>query len=104
MEDRGTASVLHFLFKMEVGMSARTGGSRSTHETITQSPRMGGLADARPPAVDRPNFGRRSSLAAIRSFAGLTAVFSSHSHLVDHHWHTAPDSSATIAGSYVARR
>src|SRR5258708_159201 len=65
---------------------------------------MGGLADARPPAVDRPNFGRRSSLAAIRSFAGLTAVFSSHSHLVDHHWHTAPDSSATIAGSYVARR
>jgi len=66
---------------------------------------MGGLAHASPPAVDRPDFGRRSSLAAIRSFTGLlAAVFSSHSHLVDHHWHTALDSSATIAGSYVARR
>src|SRR6266851_2061779 len=104
MEDRGNDSVLHFLFNMDVGMSGQTGGCRSTHGTVIQSPGMGGLAHAGPPAADCSDSGRRGSLAAIRPFACLTAVFPPDRNFVDHHWNIAPDPGATVAGGDLAVR
>src|SRR6266481_3383816 len=104
MEDGGNTPVLHFLFNMEVEMSGQTGGCCSRHGTVIQSPGMGGLAHAGPPAADCADSGRRRSLAAIRPFGCFTTVFSSYRHLVDHYRDLASDSGATVAGGIMAGR
>ena len=92
-----------FLSKMELGMSGKVWGCRFGAWNIdAKSPGVGGLADACPPAVDRPDPGSRGGVAAVRSHASFAAVFPADCHSVDHHWDSAPDIGAAAAGSDVA--
>src|ERR1700739_1575331 len=104
MEDRRNATVLHYCFKVEVEVSGQSGGCRSRHGTVIQSPRMGGLADTGPPAVDRPDIGSWGGVAAVRSDERVAPIFPADRNSLDHNRNPASDFGAAVARGVMAGR
>src|SRR5215472_2100633 len=104
MEDTENAPVLHFLFKIEMGNGEQRWGCRRSHGTVTKSPGMGGLANARPPFADRLDPWGRGGVATVCADAGRAAILPSDCHPLDHHWNSATDPGAFAARSSLAWR